>query len=303
MHCTTPASKLLDVVYNHTAEGDHLGPVYNFKGIDNTTYYLCSSNPYRPYLDYSGTGNTVHCANRHVRRVIVDSLRYWVTEMRVDGFRFDLASIFARDSRGELALGDDAAPIFGDIGADPSLAQSRLIAEPWDAVGTNQLGRHFPGILWQQWNGRFRDDVRRFVRGDTGMVGTMMCRMYGSDDLFPDAPPDVFRPYQSINYVSIHDGFTLYDLLCYERKYNWANGHDNRDGLDENYSSNYGHEGDEGAPSEVLALRERQAKNLVTSGCKRNAETTTPTTRTTKPTGSTGACAKRTVGCIVSCAR
>ncbi len=254
---------LLDVVYNHTAEGDHHGPIYSFKGIDNSTYYLCSGDPDRPYLDYTGTGNTVHTANRHVRRVILDSLRHWVTDMRADGFRFDLASIFARDSRGELAMGDDAAPIFGDIGADPFLAPARLIAEPWDAVGTYQLGRNFPGVAWQQWNGRFRDDVRRFVRGDPDMVPAAMQRMYGSDDLFPDAPPDLFRPYQSVNFVAIHDGFTLYDLLAYDHKHNRANGLDDQDGVDENYSRNYGHEGREGAPPEVEALRRRQAKNLI----------------------------------------
>lgn len=254
---------LLDVVYNHTAEEDHNGPTYSFKGIDNSTYYLCSGNPERPYLDYTGTGNTLHCANRHVRRMILDSLRHWVVALQVDGFRFDLASIFARDSAGKLALGDEGAPIFGDIGADPVLASARLIAEPWDAVGTNQLGRHFPGVEWQQWNGRFRDDARRFVRGDPNMVAAMMCRMYGSDDLFPDRPPDVFHPYQSINYVTCHDGFTLYDLLAYERKHNEANGEYNADGSDQNFSSNYGHEGDDGASPQLLDLRLRQAKNLM----------------------------------------
>ncbi len=254
---------LLDVVYNHTAEGDHRGPTYSFKGIDNSTYYLCSGDPERPYLDYTGTGNTVHTANRQVRRMILDSLRHWITEMHADGFRFDLASIFARDARGELAMGDDAAPIFGDIAADPFLAPSRLVAEPWDAVGTYQLGRNFPGVAWQQWNGRFRDDVRRFVRGDPNLVATAMLRMYGSDDLFPDSPPDVFRPYQSVNFVTVHDGFTLYDLLAYDRKHNLANGNDNEDGVDENYSCNYGHEGHDGAPPEVVALRRRQAKNLI----------------------------------------
>ncbi|MGD8859277.1 MAG: glycogen-debranching protein [Myxococcales bacterium] len=254
---------LVDAVYNHTAEGDHRGPTYSFKGIDNSTFYLCSGDPQCPYLDYTGTGNTLHCANRHVRRMILDSLRHWTQELHVDGFRFDLASIFARDSKGELAIGDDAAPIFGDIGADPLLAPVRLIAEPWDAVGTFQLGRHFPGVQWHQWNGRFRDDVRRFVRGDSGMVPAMMCRMYGSDDLFPDVPPDVFHPYQSINYVSIHDGLTLRDLVSYEHKHNEENGHDNTDGPAESFSCNYGHEGDEGAAPEIATLRERQARNFM----------------------------------------
>ncbi len=254
---------LIDVVYDHTVEGNHLGPTYSFKGFDNSTYYLCSGDPDRPYLDFTGTGNTVHCANRHVRRMILDSLRHWRSELGVDGFRFDLASIFARDATGGLALDEDAAPIFGDITSDPALATARLIAEPWDAIGTYQLGRHFPGIEWHQWNGRFRDDVRRFVRGDPGMVPAVMYRIYGSDDLFPDRPPEVFRPYQSINYVAIHDGFTLYDVVAYERKHNLANGHHDTDGADENYSANYGHEGDEGAPAEVLALRKRQARNLL----------------------------------------
>jgi len=255
---------LIDVVYNHTAEGDDTGPTYSFKGVDNSTYYLCSGDPAHPYADYTGTGNTVHCANRYVRRMILDSLRHWTTRMHVDGFRFDLASIFARGSDGQLVIGDDAAPIFGDIVADPSLAQARLIAEPWDAVGTNQLGRHFPGVEWHQWNGRFRDDVRCFVRGDPDMVAAMMYRMYGSDDLFPDTPPDVFHPYQSVNFVAIHDGFTLRDLVSYERKHNKANGHQNRDGTDDNLSCNYGHEGIAGAPPEIAALRERQAKNFMT---------------------------------------
>ena len=254
---------LLDVVYNHTAEGGAAGPNYSFKGLDNSTYYLCSPDPAQPYLDYAGTGNTLHCANRQVRRMILDSLRHWVTQMHVDGFRFDLASIFARDSQGTLAMGDDAAPLFSAIVGEPSLAHARLIAEPWDAVGTDQLGRNFPGIEWHQWNGRFRDDARRFVRGDAGLVPALMRRMYGSDDLFPDRPPDVFRPYQSINYVTAHDGFTLYDLVAYQHKRNWANGHDNTDGPSRSFSCNYGHEGDDGVPSAVLALRQRQAKNLM----------------------------------------
>jgi len=254
---------LVDAVYNHTAEGDQRGPVYNFKGIDNSTYYLCSNDPAHPYLDYTGTGNTLHTGNRHVRRMVLDSLRHWATELDVDGFRFDLASIFARNFEGSLSIGEDAAPIFGDIVADPSLATVRLIAEPWDAVGTYQLGRHFPGMEWHQWNGRFRDDVRRFVRGDRGMVPSMMYRIYGSDDLFPESPPDVFHPYQSINFVTAHDGFTLYDLVSYERKHNEANGHGNADGTDESFSCNYGREGDGGVSPELSQLRERQAKNLV----------------------------------------
>lgn len=251
---------ILDVVYNHTAEGDQHGPVYSYKGIDNSTYYLLSNRPQAPYENFSGTGNTLHCSNRYVRKMIVDSLRYWAKEMHVDGFRFDLASVFARNDDGSLNLTDP--PIFGDILSDPELATIRLIAEPWDAGGAYQLGHSFPGTRWSQWNGRFRDDVRRFVRGDRGLVPALMQRLYGSDDLFPDDRMDACHPYQSINYITSHDGFTLYDLVSYDRKRNEANGHGNTDGPQENYSWNCGWEGDEGASAEVLTLRQRQAKNL-----------------------------------------
>ena len=255
---------ILDVVYNHTAEADERGPTYSYKGIDNSTYYILT----RPgesgagrsmYANFSGTGNTLHCANRNVRKLIVDSLRYWAREMHVDGFRFDLASIFTRAADGSLSTAD--APIFGDILSEPDLAAVRLIAEPWDAAGAYQLGRGFPGAHWLQWNGKFRDDVRRFVRGDAGMVPALMQRLYGSDDLFPDDRPNAFHAYQSVNYVTAHDGFTLYDLVAYNSKHNRANGHDNRDGADENFSWNCGWEGDAGAPAQVLKLRHRQAKN------------------------------------------
>ena len=251
---------ILDVVYNHTAESDERGPVYSYKGIDNSTYYILTDRGERMYEDFSGTGNTLHCANRYVRKLIVDSLRYWVREMHVDGFRFDLASVFARSADG--SLNTDDPPIFGDILSDPDLAGVRLIAEPWDAAGVYQLGRGFPGARWLQWNGRFRDDVRRFVRGDGSMVGSLMQRLYGSDDLFPDDRANAFHAYQSVNYVTSHDGFTLYDMLAYEHKHNEANGHRNSDGTDENFSSNCGWEGDAGAPPEVLRLRYRQAKNF-----------------------------------------
>lgn len=251
---------ILDVVYNHTGEGDHTGPVYSCKGIDNSTYYLISAHPDRPYADFSGTGNTLNCANRYVRKMILDSLRYWVTEMHVDGFRFDLASIFSRTSDGTINL--EEPPIFGDIVADPELARVRLIAEPWDAAGAYQLGRSFPGIMWRQWNGRFRDEVRRFVRGDAGMVGALMRRLYGSDDLFPDDRLNAYHPYQSVNYVTAHDGFTLYDLVAYTHKRNWANGHDNTDGLAEEYSWNCGWEGDDHVPAAVFRLRKQQVKNF-----------------------------------------
>ncbi len=251
---------ILDVVYNHTAEGNHDGPTFSFKGIDNRSYYLYSGDPRVPYANFSGTGNTLNCANRYVRRMILDSLRYWVKEMHVDGFRFDLASAFSRRSDGSINLSDP--PIFGEIRADPDLGHVRLIAEPWDAGGAYQLGESFPGLRWMQWNGRFRDDVRRFVRGDAGMVSSLMYRLYGSDDLFPDGRAHAFHAYQSINYVNSHDGFTLYDQVSYNERHNEANGHDNADGTVDNYSWNCGHEGDLNAPKQITALRRRQAKNF-----------------------------------------
>lgn len=251
---------ILDVVYNHTGEGNHNGPVYSFKGIDNSTYYMMSDRPWDPYENFSGTGNTLHCANHSVRKMIVDSLRYWVTEMHVDGFRFDLGSIFTRDSDGAVQVDDP--PIFSDMAADPTLLNIRLIAEPWDAGGAYQLGRSFPGIVAWQWNDRFRDDVRRFVRADPGLVGALMSRLYGSDDLFPDDRMHAYHAYQSLNYITSHDGFTLYDLVAYNDKRNWANGHHNTDGPQENYSWNCGWEGDEGVPWDVVRLRKRQVKNF-----------------------------------------
>jgi len=251
---------ILDVVYNHTAEGDHRGPTYSFKGIDNTTYYLMSGDPAAPYENFSGTGNSLNCGNRYVRMMVVDSMRFWVREMHVDGFRFDLASVFTRNVDGSINWDDP--PMFGAIRSDPDLSTVRLIAEPWDAAGVYQLGRSFPGVLWLQWNGRFRDDVRRFMRGDGGMVGTLMQRLYGSDDLFPDERMYAYHPYQSVNYITCHDGFTLYDLVSYNQKRNWANGHHNTDGPVENYSWNCGWEGDAGLPAEVLELRKRQIKNF-----------------------------------------
>ncbi|MCA9249349.1 MAG: glycogen-debranching protein, partial [Planctomycetales bacterium] len=251
---------ILDVVYNHTAEGSHDGPTYSFKGIDGSSYYLSSDDPEQPYANFSGTGNTLNCANRYVRRMILDSLRYWVKEMHVDGFRFDLASAFARNADGTINWSDP--PIFGEIRADPDLGSVRLIAEPWDAEGAYQLGQAFPGTRWLQWNGRFRDEVRRFVRGDDAMITALMWRLYGSDDLFPDTRARACHPYQSVNYVTSHDGFTLYDLVAYDRRHNQANGHDNQDGTYENFSWNCGHEGDEGASKRVMALRRRQAKNF-----------------------------------------
>jgi len=250
---------LLDVVYNHTTEGDHTGPTYSQRGIDNTTYYLLEKDR-RYYRNDTGTGNMIRTDNWFVRTFILDSLRYWVTEMHVDGFRFDLASIFTR--RGDGSVNLDDPPIFSAIRSDPTLRDVRLIAEAWD-LGTYQLGRAFPGMYWTQWNGKFRDDVRSFVRGDEATVPALMRRIYGSDDLFPDTLPDSYRPYQGVNFVTAHDGFTLYDLVSYNEKHNEANGHANQDGSSDNRSWNCGWEGDDGVPDGVVALRRRQAKNFV----------------------------------------
>jgi glycogen operon protein len=250
---------VLDVVYNHTCEGDHRGPIYSYKGFDSASYYMMSTDPATPYANYSGTGNTMNFGRGHVRKMVMDSLRYWKREMHIDGFRFDLASIFSRNEDGSINWGH--APIFAAIAADPELGKLRLIAEPWD-TGAFQLGRGFPGITWLQWNGRFRDDVRRFVKGDAGMVPEVMRRIYGSDDLFPDDRLDAYHAYQSVNFVTSHDGFTLYDLVSYNQKHNWANGNNNQDGTDANYSWNSGYEGDKGAPEEVLTLRGKQVKNF-----------------------------------------
>jgi glycogen operon protein len=247
---------ILDVVYNHTAEGDQRGPVYSFKGIDNSSYYTMSGNPGKPYADYSGTGNTLRCAEPAVRRLLVDSARFWFEEMHVDGFRFDLASVLTRNDDGSLNWENpvDFVPA--------TLVDLRVIVEPWDAAGAYQLGRSFPVKNCFQWNGRFRDDVRRFVRGEGGLVPTLMQRLYGSDDLFPDDRFHAFHPFQSVNYITSHDGFTLYDLVAYDHKRNEANGHDNTDGPEDNYSWNCGWEGDDEVPARVVELRNRQAKNF-----------------------------------------
>ncbi len=249
---------ILDVVYNHTAEGNELGPTYSFRGLANSTYYLLEPDRAH-YRNDTGTGNEIDCANPLVRKLILDSMRYWVAEMHVDGFRFDLASVFTRNDDGTLNLKDP--PILSEINADPAFAGIRLIAEAWD-ISTDELGQSFPGFSWLQWNGDFRDDVRSFVKSDNGKAGALMMRMYGSDDLFPDVVRNVHHPYQSLNYVTSHDGFCLYDLVAYNQKHNEANGNNNTDGTDNNLSWNCGWEGDGGAPPEVLELRRRQIKNF-----------------------------------------
>ena len=248
---------LLDVVYSHTTEGGETGPTYSFRGIDNQTYYLLG--PDGQYRDDADTGNVLSSADVAGRHLVVNSLAYWVKEMRVDGFRFDLATIFTRDENDRINLVDP--PIISEITALEEVRNVRMIAEAWDA-GSYQLGHSFPGITWLQWNGRFRDDVRTFIKGDPGKVGPLMARIYGSDDLFPDTLLDAYHPYQSVNYIDSHDGFCLYDLVAYDQKHNEANGHGNKDGRDINRSWNCGWEGDVDVPAEVVALRKRQIKNF-----------------------------------------
>ena len=249
----------LDVVYNHTSEGGEDGPTYSYRGIDNQSYYLLTGDRAR-YRNDTGTGNTMRCDHPVVRSLVLESLRFWIDQTNVDGFRFDLASVFTRRSDGGIDLENPS--LIADIGFLASHSGVRLIAEAWD-IGSYLLGRDFPGINWRQWNGKFRDDVRDFVRGLSGRVGTLMQRLYGSDDLFPDDLENSYRPFQSVNFITAHDGFCLYDLVSYNWKRNEANGHNNADGADDNRSWNCGWEGDVKLPPEILALRSRQIKNFV----------------------------------------
>jgi glycogen operon protein len=245
---------ILDVVYNHTAETGLDGPTFCFRGLANEEYYLLDGRG--GYADYSGTGNSLDANAAVVRRMIVDSLRFWVGEMHVDGFRFDLASVLSRDEDGRPLA---RPPILWDIDSDPVLAGTKLIAEAWDAAGLYQVGS-FVGDRWVEWNGRFRDDVRAFVRSDPGRVWAVSQRLIGSPDLYAHADRE---PQKTVNFVTCHDGFTLGDLVSYDRKHNEANGEDNRDGSDDNLSWNGGAEGRTDDPG-ILALRHRQAKNLMT---------------------------------------
>jgi isoamylase len=244
---------LLDVVFNHTAEGDADGPTISFRGLENRAYYMLGDDP-SVYADYSGTGNTFNCNHSIVRRLIIDCLRYWVQEMHVDGFRFDLASILSRDEYGQPLK---SPPILWSIESDPVLASTKIIAEAWDAAGLYQVGS-FIGDRWAEWNGHYRDDVRCFIRGDRGMVRSFAARLVGSPDLYHDPGR---QPHRSINFVTCHDGFTLNDLVSYNEKHNLANGEENRDGLDANYSWNCGVEGPTSDP-EIERLRLRQIKSL-----------------------------------------
>ena len=253
---------ILDVVFNHTAEGNQDGPSLGMKALDNPSYYMLTGTPPSGYVNDSGTGNTLDPASPGMRMLLLDSLRYWVTEMHVDGFRFDLASILARNEDGSLNLTDP--PIFAEIAADPELTDVRMIAEPWDAGGGYLLGRSFPGMNWMQWNGQYRDLIRHFVRSDNGCISQLATRVYGSDDLFPGDAASARHPYQSVNYIEAHDGFTLYDLVSYNVRHNEANGENNTDGPSDNISWNCGFEGDDGVPVDVLQLRLQQAKNFLT---------------------------------------
>jgi isoamylase len=245
---------ILDVVYNHTAEGNHLGPMLSLKGLDNTTYYrLLGDNP-RFYMDYTGTGNSLNVRHPQVLKLIMDSLRYWVTEMHVDGFRFDLASTLAR----ELHDVDRLSAFFDIIHQDPIVSQVKLIAEPWDVgEGGYQVG-NFP-VLWAEWNGKYRDTVRRYWKGDEGQLADLASRLTGSSDLYQN---DGRKPYASINFVTAHDGFTLHDLVSYNEKHNEANGENNNDGANDNDSWNMGVEGETDDP-EINCERDKQKRNFL----------------------------------------
>ncbi|MCC6747691.1 MAG: glycogen debranching protein GlgX [Deltaproteobacteria bacterium] len=242
---------ILDVVFNHTGEGNEWGPTLGFRGLDNAVYYCLERNRY--YRNYSGCGNTVQCNHPVVKQFILDCLRYWVAEMHVDGFRFDLATILGRDRRGEW-IGD--LSLLYDIGGDPILRGCKLIAEAWDADGMYKVGGFPHG--WAEWNGRFRDDLRRFVRGDQGLVPSLARRLGGSRDLFGHKR----SPAHSINFVTCHDGFTLRDLVSYEQKHNERNAEGGRDGSDDNHGHNHGVEGETDDPA-VRLLRRQQAKNVI----------------------------------------
>jgi isoamylase len=249
----------LDVVYNHTSEGDLTGPTHSYRGIDNQSYYLLTPDGSQ-YRDDTGCGNTLRCDHPVVQSLIMESLLFWINRMKIDGFRFDLASVFTRRSDGGMDL--EHPPLISEISAIAARHGARMIAEAWD-IESYLLGRAFPGLNWRQWNGKYRDDLRDFVRGVSGRVGALMQRLYGSDDLFPDDIENSYRPFQSVNFITAHDGFCLYDLVSYNQKHNEANGHRNTDGSDDNRSWNCGWEGDNGAPAEVLTLRRRQVRNFM----------------------------------------
>ena len=246
---------ILDVVFNHTAEGNQDGPTLSFRGLENGAYYILEHDRSR-YANYSGTGNTLNANHPVVRRMIVDSLRYWVEQMHVDGFRFDLASILQRDESGNLL---PSPPVLWDLDSDPMLASTKLIAEAWDAAGLYEVGS-FIGDKWREWNGRFRDDIRSFFRGDDDTVVALADRLLGSPQIYGHKEREAEA---SVNFVTCHDGFTLNDLVSYNQKHNDANGEDNRDGVEDNKSHNWGFEGPTDDPA-VEKLRNRQVKNFLT---------------------------------------
>ncbi|MDR0656396.1 MAG: glycogen debranching protein GlgX [Treponema sp.] len=244
---------ILDIVFNHTAEGNEWGPTFSFRGLDNSIYYVLNKNK-RYYQNYSGCGNTVNCNHPVVRSFIMDCLHYWVVEMHVDGFRFDLASILGRDQQGNIM---ENPPMLEKIAEDPVLSSTKIIAEAWDAGGAYQVG-WFPGGRWAEWNDRFRDDVRHYWRGDPQLTRSLATRLSGSSDLYLR---DGRKPFHSINFITSHDGFTLRDLVSYNYKHNENNGEDNRDGGDNNNSYNYGFEGPTKDPV-LEMIRQRQLKNF-----------------------------------------
>jgi isoamylase len=244
---------ILDVVFNHTTEGNHDGPTINFKGLDNSIYYHTVPADRQYYMDYSGCGNTLNCNHPITEKLIVECLEYWVREMHVDGFRFDEGSILARGQNGEVLA---YPPVIWEIELSETLADTKIIAEAWDAAGLYQIG-YFPGFRWAEWNGKFRDDMRRFLRGDGGLTGAVANRIAGSSDLYQTSG---HLPINSINFINCHDGFTLNDLVSYNEKHNWDNGEGNNDGVNDNMSWNCGVEGPSDDPG-VEALRSRQVKN------------------------------------------
>ncbi len=245
---------ILDVVFNHTSEGDHTGPTLSFRGLDNAAYYILQPDRAR-YADFSGCGNTLNANHPIVRRMILDSIRYWVQHMHVDGFRFDLASVLARDSAGQPLANP---PVLWDLESDPVLAGTKLIAEAWDAAGLYQVGT-FVGDSWKEWNGRFRDDARSFFRGDSGALRRFADRLVGSPEIYAHKQRE---PEQSVNFITCHDGYTLNDLVSYERKHNEANNDNNRDGCNDNLSCNWGVEGPTDDPA-IESLRNRLVKNFL----------------------------------------